>query len=60
MLKNVMGDIDELIGEIKAAGAWVFDGGLQPPSVASVLRVKDGRVLTTDGPRARSTSAAFS
>ena len=35
---------------MRAAGAWVFSGGLHAPSTATVLRVKDGDVLTTDGP----------
>ena len=35
---------------MKAAGAWVFAGGLHPPSTATVVRVTDGDVLTTDGP----------
>ena len=35
---------------LEAAGAWVFAGGLHPPSTATVVRVKDGEVLTTDGP----------
>ena len=34
----------------KAAGAWVFTGGLHPPSTATVLRPTDGDVLITDGP----------
>ena len=36
--------------EIQAAGAWVFAGGLYPPSTATVVRVRDGEVLLTDGP----------
>jgi hypothetical protein len=36
--------------EIQAAGAWVFAGGLYPPSTATVVRVQDGEVLMTDGP----------
>jgi hypothetical protein len=36
--------------ELQAAGAWVFAGGLHPPSTATVVRVEDGDVLTTDGP----------
>jgi len=34
------------------AGAWVFAGGLHNDSTASVVRVKDGTVVTTDGPYA--------
>jgi hypothetical protein len=33
-----------------AAGAWVFAGGLHPASTATVVRVQDGDLLTTDGP----------
>jgi len=44
------GDIDALNDEIRRAGAWVFAGGLFPASTATTLRVKNGEVLTTDGP----------
>jgi hypothetical protein len=50
VLEKVMRDVDALIAETKAAGAWVFNGGLHPPSTATVLRLRDGDVLTTDGP----------
>jgi hypothetical protein len=50
VLEKIMGDLDVLSGEMKAAGVWVFDGGLHPPSTATVLRLRDGQVLTTDGP----------
>jgi len=43
-------DVDAVNSEIQAAGAWVFAGGLHPPSTATVVRVKDGAVVTTDGP----------
>jgi hypothetical protein len=36
--------------ELKSAGAWVFAGGLHPPTTATVVRAQDGKVLTTDGP----------
>jgi hypothetical protein len=42
--------VDALNSEIQAAGAWVFAGGLYPPSTATVVRVADGEVLMTDGP----------
>ncbi|NLG76833.1 MAG: hypothetical protein GX535_11380, partial [Xanthomonadaceae bacterium] len=32
------------------AGAFVFTGGLHPPSTATVLRAKNDEVLITDGP----------
>jgi hypothetical protein len=49
-LARVMRDVDTLNQEIKAAGAWVFAGGLHPSSTATVVRVQDGEVLITDGP----------
>jgi hypothetical protein len=51
-LAKVMRDADVLHQELKAAGAWVFAGGLHPPSTATVVRLRDGEVLTTDGPYA--------
>jgi hypothetical protein len=42
--------VDELNAEIRAAGAWVFGGGLHPADTATTLRAKAGEVMTTDGP----------
>ena len=42
--------LDTLNAELKAAGAWVFAGGLHPPSTATVVRLRAGQVLLTDGP----------
>jgi hypothetical protein len=50
VLEKVMREVGALIGEIRSAGAWVFNGGLHPPSTATVVRLKDGELLTTDGP----------
>jgi hypothetical protein len=43
-------DVDAFNGELQAEGAWVFAGGLHPPATATVVQVRDGDVLTTDGP----------
>ena len=43
-------DVDAFNAELQASGAWVFAGGLHPADTATVVRVKDGEVLTTDGP----------
>lgn len=40
--------------ELQAAGAWVFAGGLQPPTSATVVRSTDGEVSMADGPYAES------
>src|ERR1700737_4247718 len=50
VLEPVMRNLRALNQELKAAGAWVFVGGLHPPSTATVVRLQDGDVLTTDGP----------
>jgi hypothetical protein len=50
LLGPVMQKIQALNEELRAAGAWVFAGGLHPPETATVVRVKDGDVLVTDGP----------
>jgi hypothetical protein len=50
ILEQVMRDVDALNRELKAAGAWVFAEGLHPPSTATVVRLRDGDLLMTDGP----------
>src|SRR3954466_9146767 len=40
--------------EMKSAGAWLFGGALHDPDTATVVRISDGEVLTTDGPFAES------
>jgi hypothetical protein len=49
-LRKVMDDLTAFIAETKNAGAWVFNGGLHPPSTATVVRVRGGDALITDGP----------
>ena len=36
--------------QMRAAGVWVFAGGLEPASRAKVVRVRDGALERTDGP----------
>ena len=43
-------EVDAFNAELQAAGAWVFAGGLHPPSTATVVRAQGGQVVTTDGP----------
>ncbi len=50
ILDPIMRQVGALQDELKAAGAWVFAGGLHPPSTATVVRMKNGEVVTTDGP----------
>jgi hypothetical protein len=50
ILEPIMRDVNAVNREIKAAGACVFAGGLHPCGTATVVRLQDGEVLTTDGP----------
>jgi hypothetical protein len=50
VLEKISAELDALNTELRAAGSWVFSGGLHPPSTATVLRPAGGDVLTTDGP----------
>ena len=42
--------VDELNAELQAAGVWVFAGGLQSASLATVVREADDELIVTDGP----------
>ena len=50
VLEKIMRDVGAVREEMKAAGAWVFSGGLNAPDTATVLRLDGGEVLMTDGP----------
>ena len=50
VLEKIMQELGALRDEMEAAGAWVFSGGLNAPSTATVLRFDRGDVLMTDGP----------
>jgi hypothetical protein len=43
-------DVDKVNAELQDAGAWVFAGGLQPASTATVVRADGAKTLVTDGP----------
>jgi hypothetical protein len=49
-MKEVMRRVGALEAEMKSAGAWVFGGRLHGPDTATVVRVSEGEVMTTDGP----------
>jgi len=50
VLGRIRQDLEALNRELKAAGAWVFTGGLHPPTTATVVKVHAGELLITDGP----------
>jgi hypothetical protein len=49
-IQQMYKDVDAVNDEIKESGAWVFGGGLHPADTATVVRITDGEVVTTDGP----------
>jgi hypothetical protein len=53
-MQQYMKRIHVLEDEMKSAGAWVFGGALHGPDTATVVRVSNDEVLTTDGPFAES------
>lgn len=50
ILDPIMRDVNAVEQQMKAAGVWVFSGGLHEPSTATVVRAKGDDVLITDGP----------
>jgi hypothetical protein len=49
-LAHIHEDVTAVHGELEAAGAWVFGGGLHEASTSTVVTVRGGDVLVTDGP----------
>ncbi|HEX8304805.1 MAG TPA: YciI family protein [Jatrophihabitans sp.] len=50
VIGQMYADVDEFNAKLQAEGAWVFAGGLHPADTATVVRIQDGELLTTDGP----------
>jgi hypothetical protein len=48
--QRIFSQVDAFNQELRAAGSWVFAGGLHPASTSTVVQVKNGEVLITDGP----------
>jgi hypothetical protein len=51
-METVFAQVDTFNTELQSAGQWVFGGGLEPPSTATVVDATEGEVVTTDGPYA--------
>lgn len=47
-IDDILRDLDAWTADAKTAGAWLFDGGLAPPSTSTVVRPAEP--LITDGP----------
>jgi hypothetical protein len=50
VMAKIYRDVSALNDELRAAGAWVFAGGLHPSTTATVLQARGDDVLVTDGP----------
>lgn len=50
VLSKIMDQVGAMLAETKAAGAWVFNGGLTAPSSSTVVRFREEGALITDGP----------
>jgi hypothetical protein len=50
LMEKMYAGVNAFNAEVQAAGAWVFAGGLEPLSTATVVTASDSGVLTTDGP----------
>ena len=49
-MRQFMQRVGVLEEEMKSEGVWLFGGALHPADTATVVRVSEGEVLTTDGP----------
>jgi hypothetical protein len=50
VVQQMYKDVDVFNQKVMAAGQWIFGDGLHPVSTATVVRVDNGEVVTTDGP----------
>ncbi len=53
-IQKMYKQVDEFNTKLQDQGLWVFAGGLHPADTATVVRVQNGEVLTSDGPFAES------
>jgi hypothetical protein len=53
-LQKIYDDVDAFNDKVRAAGAWVFAGGLLPVEAATCVDNTTGQNLVTDGPFAES------
>ncbi len=49
-MQKAFEQVDAFNAEVMAAGAWVFAGGLHPPTTATVVRTDGVETVVTDGP----------
>jgi hypothetical protein len=50
VLEKISGEVQAVQEDMRAAGAWLFSGGLHAPSTATVLDPRSDGMPMTDGP----------
>lgn len=50
LIQQIYADVDKVNQRMQDQGAWVFGGGLEPSSTATVVRDVSGDHVLTDGP----------
>lgn len=50
VLEKISGDVQAVQEEMRAAGAWVFSGGLHAATTSTVLDPRGDQMPMTDGP----------
>lgn len=53
-IQEMYAAVDAFNAEVKAAGAWIFAGGLFPADVSTTVRHEGDDLVVTDGPFAES------
>lgn len=53
-IQQMYADVDAFNEQVKAAGAWVFAGGLHPIDLSTTVDATGSDVVVTDGPFAES------
>lgn len=48
--KQIVEDAHQQVGQIQSSGHWLASARLHPTSMATSVRVRDGKRLVTDGP----------
>jgi hypothetical protein len=52
VMQEMYSAVDRFNQELRTSGVWVFAGGLQPPSSATVVDATGSETVVTDGPYA--------
>ena len=51
-MQRLFAQVDAFNQELQSSGSWIFAGGLEDPSTATVVDASGAEVMVTDGPYA--------